>query len=144
MATVKREKPAEESIIKDFDEVHMERLAEEYKKSKETLDILEKRHNEMKKQLTEAVTVFGYADDKGHQWLKVGDYELKRERRVSRSLDVSAVEQWARSNGYWDIIKKVIEVVDEDNLVKFAWEHKEHEETVTAFYVEKETWAFKA
>ena len=144
MATVKREKPAEESIIKNFDEVHMERLAEEFKKSKETIDILEKRLGEMKKQLTEAVTVFGYTDDKGHQWLKVGSYELKRERRISRSLDVTAVEQWARSNGYWDAIKKVVEVVDEDNLVKFAWENKDQEETVTSFYVEKETWAFKA
>ena len=144
MATVKREKPAEKSIIENFDEVHMERLAEEFKKSKETIDILEKRLGEMKKQLTEAVSVFGYTDDKGHQWLKVGAYELKRERRVSRSLDVTAVEQWARSNGYWDTIKKVIEVVDEDNLVKFAWENKDHEETVTSFYVEKETWAFKA
>lgn len=144
MATVKREKPAEESIIKDFDEVHLERLAEEFKKSKETIDILEKRLGEMKKQLTEAVTIFGYADDKGHQWLKVGSFELKRERRISRSLDTMAVEQWARSNGHWDTIKKVVEVVDEDNLVKFAWEHKDHEETVTAFYVEKETWAFKA
>ena len=144
MATVKREKPAEESIIKDFDEMHLERLAEEFKKSKETIDILEKRLGDMKKQLAEAVTVFGYTDDKGHQWLKVGSFELKRERRISRSLDTMAVEQWARSNGHWDTIKKVIEVVDEDNLVKFAWEHKDHEETVTAFYVEKETWAFKA
>jgi hypothetical protein len=144
MATVKREKPAEKSIIENFDEVHMERLAEEFKKSKETIEILEKRHNEMKKQLSEAVTVFGYTDDKGHQWLKVGSYELKRERRISRSLDVTAVEQWARSNGYWDAIKKVVEVVDEDNLVKFAWENKDQEETVTSFYVEKETWAFKA
>jgi hypothetical protein len=144
MATVKREKPAEKSIIENFDEVHMERLAEEFKKSKETIDILEKRLGEMKKQLTEAVSIFGYTDDKGHQWLKVGSYELKRERRISRSLDVTAVEQWARSNGYWDAIKKVVEVVDEDNLVKFAWENKDQEETVTSFYVEKETWAFKA
>jgi hypothetical protein len=143
MATVKREKPAEKSIIENFDEVHMERLAEEFKKSKETIDILEKRLGEMKKQLTEAVSIFGYTDDKGHQWLKVGSYELKRERRISRSLDVTAVEQWARSNGYWDAIKKVVEVVDEDNLVKFAWENKD-QETVTSFYVEKETWAFKA
>ena len=67
-----------------------------------------------------------------------------RERRISRSLDVTAVEQWAREGEYWDDIKKVIEVVDEDNLVKFAWEHKDQSDIVTAFYVEKETWAFKA
>lgn len=143
MATVKREKP-ETSIIANFDELHLERLAEEFKKSKETLEILEKRHNEMKKQLSEAVDTFGYSDDKGHKWLKVGSAELKRERRISRSLDTTAVEQWARENKYWDDIKKVIEVVDEDNLVKFAWEHKDQSDLVTAFYVEKETWAFKA
>jgi hypothetical protein len=143
MASVKREKP-QESIIENFDEMHLERLAEEFKKSKETIEILEKRHNEMKKQLTEAVTVFGYADDKGHQWLKVGSYELKRERRVARSFDVASAEAWAKANGLWDEVKEVVEVTSEANLLRLAWEHKEHMDTVSGFYTEKETWAFKA
>jgi hypothetical protein len=143
MATVKREKP-QDSIIENFDEMHLERLAEEFKKSKETIEILEKRHNEMKKQLTEAVTVFGYSDDKGHQWLKVGSYELKRERRVARSFDLASAESWAKANGLWDEVKEVVEVTSEANLLRLAWENKDYMDTVSAFYTEKETWAFKA
>ena len=123
---------------------HIKRLAEEFKRSKETLELMEKRHNDMKKQLSEAVDTMGYEDDKGHRWLKVGDMELKRERRVSRSFDLAAAERWARDNGYWDDVKEVIEVTNEGNMLRLAWDNKDLADTVTGFYTEKETWAFKA
>jgi hypothetical protein len=144
MATVKREKPADLVTDINLDELHIERLAEEFKKSKETIEILEKRHNDMKKQLSEAVSLFGYTDDKGHQWLKAGAYELKRERRVARSFDITAAEAWARTNGLWDEVKEIVEVTSEANLLRLAWDHKEYMDTVSEFYVEKESWAFKA
>lgn len=139
MATVKREKPEQQ-----FDEAHTARLIEEFKKSKETLDILEKRQNEMKKQLMDLVIAHGYEDDKGHQWLKVGDTELKRERRVSRSFNSAAAEAWAKANGHWDAVKEVIEVVSEEKVLGLAWSDKELSDVVGDFYAEKETWAFKA
>lgn len=123
---------------------YYERLAQEFKKSKEAIDLLTKRQNEMKNELINAITTNGYEDEKGHLWYEVGSMELKYERRVSRSFNAEAAEQWAREQGLWDDLKKVIEVVDEDKLLGYAWNHKEHENTIQGFYVEKETWAFKA
>jgi hypothetical protein len=126
------------------DPQHLERLVEEYRKSKELLERIEKRQNEMKKQLTQAIDDSGFVDDKGHKWLKVGSYELKRERRVSRSFDTAQAEQWARENGLWDKVKEVLEVLSEEKLLALAWEDKSLNEVVSSFYIEKETWAFKA
>lgn len=129
---------------KPLDESYLERLAEEYKKSKELQEQVEKRTNAIKKELSEAVEAHGTPDDKGHVWLKVGDVSLKRERRVTRSFDTASAEQWARSNNMWDDIKQVIEVVDEDKVLGLAWKDESLAETVRGFYTEKETWAFKA
>lgn len=123
---------------------YLERLAEEYKRTKDTITDIEKRANGMKKELSDAVEEFGATDDKGHLWLNVGNLSLKRERRISRSLDIDSAKQWAIANGHWDQVKQVIEVLDEDQLLGLAWNNKELEDTIQAFYIEKETWAFKA
>jgi hypothetical protein len=139
MATVKREKPES-----GFDEEFFGRLLQEFKSGKESLEILEKRQNDMKKQLMDLVTEHGYMDDKGHQWLKIGETELKRERRVSRSFNTAAAEAWAKANGHWDTVKEVIEVVSEEKILGLAWADKDLSDTVGEFYTEKESWAFKA
>jgi hypothetical protein len=138
MRVVKREEQAQP------DTAYLERLAEEYKKSKDTLAVIEKRTNDMKKELSVAVENFGTPDDKGHFWLTVGDLNLKREKRVSRSFDATAAELWAKEKGLWDDVKDVIEVMSEDKLLGLAWSDKSLEETIMTFYVEKESWAFKA
>lgn len=124
-------------------EDYYERLAQEFKKSKEAIDMLTKRQNEMRAELVEAVKEQGFEDDKGHKWLKVGDLELKYERRVSRSFDEGAADNWARETGRWDDLKQVVEVLDEDKLLALAWENSDVAETIQQFYVERETWAFK-
>lgn len=121
-----------------------DRLAQEYKKSKEAIDALTKRQNEMKNELIQAVKDYGYIDDKGHYWYETGSAELKYERRVSRTFNAAAAEQWARGMGLWDDLKKVVEMLDEDKLLGYAWNHNEVEDTIQGFYEEKETWAFKA
>lgn len=123
---------------------YYERLAQEFKKSKEAIDALTKRQNDMKTELIEAIKSNGYEDDKGHLWYNVGSMELKYERRVSRSFNSPAAEQWARENGLWDDLKKTVELLDEDKLLGYAWNHNEAEETIQGFYEEKESWAFKA
>jgi hypothetical protein len=135
MRVVKREEP---------DTAYLERLAEEYKNSKEALALIEKRTNDMKKELSSAVEKFGTPDDKGHLWLSIGELSLKREKRVSRSFDSASAEQWAKNNGYWDEVKEVIEVLSEDKILGLAWSDKSLEETIMMFYIEKESWAFKA
>lgn len=139
MRVVKRDQEQETA-----DQAYLERLAEEYKRSKETLTMVEKRTNDMKKELSVAVEKFGDPDDKGHLWLTVGDMVLKREKRVSRSFDATSAELWAKEKGLWEDVKDVIEVMSEDKLLGLAWNNKELEETIMTFYVEKESWAFKA
>jgi len=122
---------------------YYERLAEEFKKSKEAIDNLTKRQNAMKAELVEAIKSNGYEDDKGHMWYTAGSLELKYERRVSRTFNAEAAEQWARENGLWEDLRKVVEVLDEDKLLGYAWNHKDQENVIQGFYVEKESWAFK-
>lgn len=123
---------------------YYERLAQEFKKSKEALDMLTKRQNEMKAELIEAVKEQGFEDDKGHKWFKVGSLELKYERRVSRVFDSTAAIKWAEDNGYWKDVMEVVEMLSEDKLLALAWENDDIAETIQGFYSEKETWAFKA
>lgn len=127
-----------------MDEAYYEKLAEDFRKSKEAIDALTKRQDAMKKELIDALKKNGYEDDKGHLWWSVGDKELKYERRVSRSLNVDAAEQWAREQGIWDDIKEVVERLSEEKLLGYSWLHKEAEDTIQGFYTEKESWAFKA
>jgi len=119
------------------------RLAQEYKKSKEAIDSLTKRQNEMRSELVKAIQENGYEDDKGHLWYDADGFELKYERRVSRSFNSEAAEQWAKELGIWDDLKKVIETIDEDKLLGYAWNHKDKEDDIQGFYTEKESWALK-
>jgi hypothetical protein len=123
---------------------YYERLAQEFKKSKEAIDALTKRQNDMKAELIAAIKEKGYSDDKGHLWYTAGSTELKYERRVSRTFNAQAAEQWAREQGLWDDLKKIVEMLDEDKLLGYAWNHNEVEEVIQSFYEEKESWAFKA
>lgn len=122
---------------------YYEKLAQEFKKSKEAIDALTKRQNDMKTELVKAIQEHGYEDDKGHLWYELDSLDLKYERRVSRSFNSDAAEQWAKELGIWDDLKKVVELLDEDKLLGYAWNHKELESTIQEFYVEKETWALK-
>jgi hypothetical protein len=122
---------------------YYERLAQEFKKSKEAIDSLTKRQNEMRTELVKAIQENGYEDDKGHLWYSAGSEEIKYERRVSRSFNIEAAEQWAKGLGIWDDLKKVVEMLDEDKLLGYAWNHKDKEEEIQGFYIEKESWALK-
>lgn len=126
------------------DDAYMVRLVEEFKRSKEFMEREEKRLSAMKKELSEYVEANGEVDNNGHRWLKVGDFELKRERRVSRSFNRAKAEQWVDENGYWEVVGETVTVLSEDKLLALAWEDKSLEPTIQAFYEEKETWAFKA
>ena len=127
-----------------MDQAYYEKLADDFRKSKEAIDALTKRQDAMKKELVQAVKENGYEDDKGNLWLQLGDKELKYERRVSRALNADAAEQWAREQGIWDDIKEVVERLSEEKLLGYSWLHKEVEDTIQGFYAEKESWAFKA
>jgi hypothetical protein len=139
MAKIVRETPASE-----FDEAYARRVVEDFKNHKSMLDQVQKRADALKAELTEMLVAHGKPDEKGNIWIDLGDLELKRERRVSKSFNTSAAEAWAKENGHWDTVKEVIEVLSEDKLLGLAWNDENIQEKVKTFYVEKETWALKA
>jgi hypothetical protein len=126
-----------------LDEDYVKGLVREYKKAKEMIDSLEKRNAEMKTKLTEALTTLGTTDNNGHIWLTIDDVEIKRERRVSKVFNASAAEAWAKQNGHWDVVKEVVEVLNEDKILGLAWQNPELQEQIKSFYMEKESWALK-
>jgi hypothetical protein len=119
------------------------RLVQEYKAAKDMADTSKKRADGLKSQLIELVDDRGYEGENGHRWFEVGEHKLKRERRVSKSFDRAACEEWAKANGFWDEVSEVIELLSEDKVLALAWDSPEIRAEVDAFYVEKETWAFK-
>ena len=127
----------------EIDNDYIKGLVREYKKAKEMIDALEKRNAEMKTKLTDALVANGTPDSNGHVWLTLDDVEIKRERRVSKVFNSAAAEAWAKQNGHWDVVKEVIEVLNEDKILGLAWQNPELQEQVKSFYMEKESWALK-
>ena len=119
------------------------RLVVEYKASKEMADSAKKRADRLKAELVELVDTRGYEGENGHRWFEVGEYKIKRERRVSKTFDRNACEEWAKSNGLWDEVSEVVELLSEDKVLALAWDDLEVRSEIEAFYVERETWAFK-
>lgn len=140
MAKIVREAPEVQPLNKDY----TKRLVEEYRKCKEAVESIQKRLDGYKTEITEIVVQHGQPDEKGNVWVELGDIEIKRERRVSRSFNASAAEAWAKQNGYWDTVKEVVEVISEDKLLGLAWNDSDIQETIKSFYAEKEVWALKA
>lgn len=125
------------------DKFELEKLVREYNDAKDFADRTTKRANELKSTLLTYVKEHGVPDDRGHKWLGAGNMQIKHERRVGKSFDLNAAQAWAKELGIWDEVKEVIEVVTEDAILKYSWEHPEHHDTVADFYTERETWAFK-
>lgn len=135
--------PNEQNISNTSSDV--QRLTTEYLDTKSLSDKIGSRLDELKLILTKYVVDNGSEDEKGNLWLPVGQRQLKRERRVSISFDEEAAEAWAREQGIFDEVKKVVtkETVDLDLLLAYAWEHREVSGTIESFNKEKVTWAFK-
>lgn len=139
MSKIVREAP-----VSDFNEIYTRKVVEDFKNHKAMLDQVQKRADALKAELTEMLIAHGKPDEKGNIWIDLGDLELKRERRISKSFNTSAAEAWAKENGHWDTVREVIEVLSEDKLLGLAWNDEAIQEKVKTFYVEKETWALKA
>jgi hypothetical protein len=126
--------------------VDLEKLAEEYLRSKTVADAMAARAKELKTILSRAVEDRGDEDDKGHKWMNAGRYLLQRQKRQSApSFNKTAAEKWAKDMGLWETLKKtiVLEEVNEDDLVAFVFQNPEHEHALRTLYdVPEPTWAF--
>jgi hypothetical protein len=128
----------------DYDDaVFNLRLVQEYKAAKDMADTSKKRADGLKVKLIELVDERGYEGENGHRWFEVGEHKLKRERRVSKSFDAAACAEWAKATGLWDAVSEVIERLSEDKVLALAWDDPAIRSEIEAFYVERETWAFK-
>jgi hypothetical protein len=125
------------------DTEYVQRLLEEYHNAKQFSDAATKRTDELKSELGKIVEQYGQADDKGHLWVGVGSHALKRERRVSKNLNVDAAETWAKGNGLWEEVSEVVERLSEDRLLSLAWEKPDYAEEIGDLYTDRIIWAFK-
>lgn len=118
-------------------------LVKMYREQKEFADKLNARVDELKQELIKRVQEEGFVDDKGNQWLDAGDFQLKRERRVTVSFNEHFAEDWAKKKGVWDEVKEVREFVSEDQILAVAWDDEEMKHDLDNFYTRRENFAFK-
>jgi len=129
--------------------MNLERLAEEYVKRKKLAEDLQKEVNQIKEMLSKAVDEEGVPDEKGHLHLAAGKYALLRQKRQgAKYLDKAKAEEWAREAGFWDEVKVVQEVLNEDALLGYVFERRKAvpgiEDQLEGLYVEPApTWAFQ-
>jgi hypothetical protein len=128
--------------------IDLEKLAEEYLRSKQVADAMSARVKELKDLMSKTLESRGEEDEKGHMWLNAGRYLLKRQKRQSAPVfDKAAAEKWAKEHGLWNDLKKTVvtEEVNEDDLVAFVFNNPEYENDLRLVYkVPEPTWAFMA
>lgn len=137
MRTAKRELNA-----KDFP-----RYVEEYLREKEAMEAMQARVNEKKAAINKFVDDLGEADEKGSKWVHVegipGLSAVKRERRVSQSLDTDKAEAWLKKNGLWEQYSEEIRVLDEDALYGAGYDGTIPRKVFDGFMVSSESFALK-
>jgi hypothetical protein len=119
----------------------------QYVNLKRRIDDLTKEQSVLKTELSDLVDKQGETDDKGHVWLPLpeevdGVVSLKRERRVSQSLDMDAAILILTQKGLAERCIKPIPTVAEDEVMAALYEGKLTEEDVDAMFPKKITWAF--
>lgn len=140
MATV--EKPA-----RDVSPKGLLGTVKQYVTLKRRIDDLTKEQSVLKSELSDLVDQQGETDDKGHVWLPLpeevdGVVSLKRERRVSQSLDMDAAILILTQKGLAERCIKPIPTVAEDEVMAALYEGKLTEDDVDAMFPKKITWAF--
>lgn len=129
--------------MSSLEKVVVEKLIQEYRAAKEFSDKTAARTESLKKELLAMVIEQGAPDDRGHKWLPGINSQVKHERRVSRSFDLGAAEEWAEELGILEEVQETIVTVTENAVLAYCWDHQEHQETLAGFYTERESWAFK-
>lgn len=119
----------------------------QYVTLKRRIDDLTKEQGVLKSELSEIVDKQGEVDDKGHLWLQLpeeveGVASLKRERRVSQSLDMDAAIVILTQKGLAERCIKPVPTIAEDEVMAALYEGKLTEEDVDAMFPKKVTWAF--
>lgn len=125
----------------------VERLTEEYLRRRALLEDLTKTVGELKEMLSDVIDAEGIPDESGHLWYTAGNFLLERQKsQPKKYLDPVAAERWARDKGIWDDVKIVKEVLGEDALLGWVFDHRGTEgledEFQTLYVTPPPTWSF--
>jgi len=112
--------------------------------------VLEKRRKELRDDLVAVIEEYGYEDpNEGHSYFDLGDEtvegvtRIKRERRVSRSLDREKAMALITERGLESEVIQWQPVIDEDALYEQVYHGKIKPEEIDDLVVEKISYAFK-
>lgn len=114
------------------------------KKNRETL---QKREDELKKQLSAVVESEGYTDDKGSEYFDFaqpidGFVGMKRERRVIQSLDEGKAFEVLAEKGLTKLCTRTITVVDEEAVQAAFYDGKLTQDDIDAMFQVRINYAF--
>ena len=103
--------------------------------------------NTIKKELSDLVDAEGTPDEKGHLWFSLpeevdGVISLKRERRVSQSLDEEVAQNILKQKGLTDRCYKMIPVLDEAEVMACLYEDLLTEEEIDSMFPKSVSYAF--
>jgi len=98
--------------------------------------------------IMDALVEQGTVDDKGSYWIRFPDDPVegrvkgvKRERRVSRTLDVEAAEEFLRDKALYNDCTETIVVLSEEKILDKNFKGEITDEDLDKLYTVKETWA---
>jgi hypothetical protein len=119
----------------------------EYVTVKRRIDDMSKEQNKIKAELSEVVDVDGEPDEKGHLIYNLpetvaGVTALKRQRRVSQSLDQTVAEDILKKKKIYDRCFKMIPVLDEAEVMACLYDGILTEEEIDEMFPKSVSYAF--
>jgi hypothetical protein len=122
--------------------------AREYVSAKKNIDMYEERTKELKTSLFSHIENDGFEDDKGNVWLELPEpvdefLSVQKQKRTVQKIDKAsetAIDA-IKAKGLGDRLLKMVENVDEDELMAAVYDGTLTEEEVEAMFPTKVTWA---
>lgn len=129
-------------------------LVREYLSSRRLRENAAQMESKYKAQLMALLEQEGEEDDRGSSYISLGAeivdprteepvVAIKRERRVSQSLDEDVAEEVLRGLGLYERCLHTITVLDEDVILSLNFSGELPDDAVQQMYSEKESFAFK-
>jgi hypothetical protein len=118
----------------------------QYIRLKDEIGVLTTRQTELKKRLLTSLDEVE-PDDRGHRVLDledetIGDVRLTKQRRVSKTLDMSIAEDVLKKKKIYDQCIKMIPTLDEAAIMAAFYEGHLTEDDIDSMFPAKESFAF--
>jgi len=118
----------------------------QYIRLKDEIGVLTTRQTELKKRLLTSLDEVE-PDDRGHRVLDledetIGDVRLTKQRRVSKTLDMSIAENVLKKKKIYDQCIKMIPTLDEAAIMAAFYEGHLTEDDIDSMFPAKESFAF--